>query len=90
MYRAYCGVSILQLHACMLHSPNMRFTNGCAFPRKVCTSGFNNSFYIVEYSALEGPQLIRVPRQPEHLSASGVYVHHLLWYLCKMLHCRFI
>lgn len=47
------------------------------FPRKVCTYGFNNSFYIVEYSALEGSQLIRVPRQPEHLSASGVYVYHL-------------
>ena len=47
------------------------------FPRKVCTSGFNNSFYIVEYSALEGPQLIRILSQPELLSASGVYVHDL-------------
>ena len=47
------------------------------FPRKVYTSGLNHSFYIVEYSALEGPQLIRILSQPELLSASGVYVHDL-------------
>ena len=47
------------------------------FHRKVYTSDFNNSFYIVEYCALEGPQLIWILRQPEHLSASGVYVHDL-------------
>lgn len=28
------------------------------FPRKVSIYGFNNSFYIVEYSALKGPQLL--------------------------------